>query len=64
MVRTGVPRFTSPASGSVPVFTDHRSTPQVGLCTVIVMGAVAVSFANVFGFELQYAADGELQEIR
>src|SRR5262245_39366433 len=35
-------RSTKDASGSVPVFTDQRSTPQVGLWTVRVIGAVAV----------------------
>src|SRR5262249_7376486 len=35
-------RSTRGASGSVPVFTDQRSTPQVGLWTVRVIGAVAV----------------------
>src|SRR5262245_17639818 len=35
-------RSTSGASGSVPVLTDQRSTPHVGLCTVRVIGAVAV----------------------
>src|SRR5215471_5893759 len=39
LVRTGLFRFTRPASGSVPVLTAHRSTPQVGLLTVKVMGA-------------------------
>src|SRR5437588_9671389 len=36
----GVERWRSiiAVSGSVPVFTDQRSTPQVGLCTVSVMG--------------------------
>src|SRR5437016_2177564 len=38
----GLFRSTKAASGSVPVLTDQRSTPQVGLCTVRVMGAVAV----------------------
>src|SRR5213593_2104583 len=42
VVRMGLARLTNAASGSVPVFTDHRSTPHVGLRTVSVMGAVAL----------------------
>src|SRR5581483_2719044 len=41
VVGTALLRFTSVESGSAPTFTDHRSTPQVGLWIVSVIGAVA-----------------------
>src|SRR4051794_10077757 len=42
VVLIGSFRLTSCVSGSVPTFTDQRSTPQVGLVTVSVMGAVVL----------------------
>jgi len=42
----GLFRLTSPASGSVPVLTDHRSTPQVGLSMVSVIDALPGSMSG------------------
>src|ERR1041385_1797056 len=42
VVCTGLLMFTRFTSESVPTLTDQRSTPQVGLWMVRVMGAVAV----------------------
>jgi lipoyl(octanoyl) transferase len=55
-------KYIVPCGLSKPVCSLQSLGVQVSREQV--MGAVAESFANVFDFELQYAADGELQEIR
>src|SRR4051794_24077880 len=55
-------KYIVPCGLSKPVCSLQSLGVQVSREQV--MNAVAESFARVFDFELQYAADGELQEIR